>query len=46
MVLVDELKASLANVPDMKGLELASKYPRNLITMVMKMPLIRFQLWI
>jgi hypothetical protein len=44
---VDELKASLANVPDMKGLELASKYPlRNLITMVMKMPLIRFQLWI
>jgi carbamoylphosphate synthase small subunit len=43
---VDELKASLANVPDMKGLELASNPLRNLITMVMKMPLIRFQLWI
>jgi carbamoyl-phosphate synthase small subunit len=33
---VEDLKV-LANVPDMKGLELASKFlPKNLITMVMK----------
>jgi hypothetical protein len=45
MVLHRFEKKSLANVPDMKGLELASKFLLKNHIMVMKMPLIRFQLW-